>query len=171
VFFLFFEQQACFSSSANERRRLQQANIAARAAEAERSKQAQAAANSLRRATQEGPVSHLATASGGGVGLEVDVEFEVEKRTQKLRRELQEVTRKFECEAAEYRLSHSQAIRKISDMNTLHNQEQQQNQQRQLELQNAAAQAQKLQEHFEKEVCTSITLVLMFEFTCHRRAP
>jgi FKBP-type peptidyl-prolyl cis-trans isomerase (trigger factor) len=56
-------------------------------------------------------------------------------------------------------------------MNTLHNQEQQQNQQRQLELQNAAAQAQKLQEHFEKEVCTSITLVLMFEFTCHRRAP
>jgi len=142
--------QACFSSSANERRRLQQAHAAARTAEAERMKQAQAAANSLRRGGSEDAVVHLA--SGGGGALEVDVEFEVETRTQKLRRELQDVTRKFEREAAEYRLSHAQAIRKISEMNTVHAQEQQQFQQRVLELQDSCAKAQSQQEHFEKEV-------------------
>jgi hypothetical protein len=113
-------------------------------------KQAQAAANSLRRGGSEDAVVHAA--SGGAGALEVDVEFEVEKRTQKLRRELQDVTRKFEREAAEYRLSHAQAIRKISEMNTVHAQEQQQFQQRALELQGNCAKAQSQQEHFEKEV-------------------
>jgi len=115
-------------------------------------KQAQSAANSLRRGGSDGPVVHLAPAAGAGGALEVDVEFEVEKRTLKLKKELQDVTRKFEREAAEYRLSHSQAIRKISEMSTVHAQEQQQQQQRMLELQDSLAQAQKQHEHFEKEV-------------------
>ena len=93
--------QACFSASANERSRLQRVQAASRAAEAERIKQAQAAANSLKRGGSDG-VQQLASAAQGGGSLEVDVEFEVEKRTQKLRRELQDVTRKFEREAAEY---------------------------------------------------------------------
>ena len=147
--------QACFSSSANERNRLQRGQAAARAAEADRMRQAQAAANSLKRSGSDVAVVQLATATGGGGGLEVDVEFEVEKRTQKLRRELQDATRRFEREAAEYRLSHAQAIRKISEMSTLHAQEQQQQQHRLLELQNGLAQAQKQQEHFEKEVQTT----------------
>lgn len=115
-------------------------------------KQAQNAAKSLRRDGSDGPVVHLAPAAGAGGALEVDVEFEVEKRTLKLKKELQDVTRKFEREAAEYRLSHSQAIRKISEMSTVHAQEQQQQQQRVLELQDSLAQAQRQQEHFEKEV-------------------
>jgi len=114
-------------------------------------KQAQSAANSLKRGGSDVSVTQIASAAGGG-GLEVDVDFEVEKKTQRLRRELQDVTRKFEREAAEYRLSHSQAIRKISEMSTQHAQEQQQHQQRVLELQDGLIKAQKLQEHFEKEV-------------------
>lgn len=145
--------QACFSSSASERRRLQHAHAAARAAETERMKQAQAAANSLRRDSRvDSPVVQLVPAAGAGGGLEVDVEFEVEKRTQKLKRELQDVTRKFEREAAEYRLSHSQAIRKISEMSTQHLQEQLQQHNRLQELQDSLAHAQKQHEHFEKEV-------------------
>jgi hypothetical protein len=150
--------QACFSSSANERNRLQQSQAAARAAEADRMKQSQAAANSLKRGGSDGAFVQLASANAGGGSAEVDVVFEVEKRTQKLRRELQDVTRKFEREAAEYRLSHSQAIRKISEMSTQHAQEQQQHQQRVLELQDSLAKAQKQQEHFEKEVCNRHTL-------------
>jgi hypothetical protein len=119
-------------------------------------RQAQAAANSLKRGGSDAAVMQLAPVTGSGSGLEVDVEFEVEKRTQKLRRELQDATRKFEREAAEYRLSHAQAIRKISEMSTLHTQEQQQQQQRVLELQNGLAKAQKQQEHFEKEVHASM---------------
>ncbi len=145
--------QACFSSSASERRRLRQGHAAARAAEAERMKQAQAAAHSLRRDSRiDSPVVQLASAPAAGGGLEVDVEFEVEKRTQKLKRELQDVTRKFEREAAEYRLSHSQAIRKISEMSTQHLQEQQQQNNRVQELQDSLVYAQKQHEHFEKEV-------------------
>ncbi len=144
--------QACFSSSANERVRLRQGQAAARAAEADRMKQAQAAANSLKRSGSDVSITQIASAAGGGGGLEVDVDFEVEKKTQKLRRELQDVTRRFEREAAEYRLSHCQAIRKISEMSTQHAQEQQQHHQRVLELQDGLDKAQKLQEHFEKEV-------------------
>ena len=96
----------------------------------------------------------MSPAPSAAAGLEVDVEFEVEKRTSKLKRELQETTRKFEREAAEYRLSHSLAIRKISDLGTQHAQDVQQQQQRVLELQGSLAKAQKQQETFEKEART-----------------
>jgi hypothetical protein len=128
-------------------------------------KQAQTAANSLKRGGSDVSVIQIACAAGGGGGSEVDVDFEVEKKTQKLRRELQDVTRKFEREAAEYRLSHSQAIRKISEMSTQHAQEQQQHQQRVLELQDGLGKAQKLQEHFEKEVHDSDKLLTVCNLT------